>query len=351
MGRVMPGAAEPVSGVTETGDRFFDRLVDLARHLTDAAPAPHVDRDLSARLLLPRVREATYSAPPAHVRELDVPRRRGSVSTRIYRPRFLRADRPLLVWCHGGAFVGGDLDMPEAEVVGRELAVRADAVVISVAYRLCLDGVHFPSPNEDVLAVYEWALAHAASLGVDADRIAVGGVGAGACLAAAAAVRLRDEGRSTPASIVLVSPIVHAVLPTASDELAKKVARLSRALSPRPDVVEAMVENYAGARIAEIPHGALAGDIDDHFGLAPTLILNAEYDPLRASGEYFASQLRAADVEVMEETVTGVAHGYLNRAGHPQAARTLATIAKWIATVTRNADTPNPLQNRPAGWI
>ncbi len=72
---------------------------------------------------------------------------------RIYEPPAgERTGRPCLVWAHGGGFLGGDLDMREADWTAREVCVRAGAVVVSVDYRLAVDGVSYPVPHDDTVA-------------------------------------------------------------------------------------------------------------------------------------------------------------------------------------------------------
>ena len=110
-------------------------------------------------------------------------------------------DRPALVWVHGGAFLGGDLDMLEADGVAREICARAGAVVVSVDYRLCHGGVTYPVPHDDVVAAVRWVRDYAGRLGVDADRISVGGASAGGNLAAGATLRLRDDDDWLPAAL------------------------------------------------------------------------------------------------------------------------------------------------------
>ena len=89
-------------------------------------------------------------------------------------------DRPALVWVHGGAFVGGDLEMPEADWTARQICERAGAVVVSVDYRLAVGDVAYPVPHEDVVAGVRWVRDSAADLGVDPERMSVGGASAGA---------------------------------------------------------------------------------------------------------------------------------------------------------------------------
>src|SRR5579871_523834 len=96
-----------------------------------------------------------YQVPPVSVRAVEVPGPHGAVPVRVYDPGSAGdrgepasetggGTRPCLVWMHGGGFIAGSLDMPEADWTARELALRAGAIVVSVDYRLCNNGVHFP---------------------------------------------------------------------------------------------------------------------------------------------------------------------------------------------------------------
>lgn len=240
----------------------------------------------------------------------------GPVPLRVYRPLTDAANRPALVWIHGGAWVFGDLEMPESDHVARRLAAWADAVVVAVDYRLALDGVHFPVPHDDCWAAYAWTRDHADELGIDPDRISVGGGSAGANLAAGVALRGRDAG-TPPAQALLVYPPVHPGAIEASHELLAMIEGLPDALRYGAD--ESLSINYLGGPIASAPAYAFPGIADDLSGYPPTYIENAEFDALRASGEAFAAALAHADVAVELVTACGLPHGYLNRHAGPGA--------------------------------
>ena len=72
---------------------------------------------------------------------------------RVYRHETAVPTARALVWVHGGAFIGGSLDMPESDWVARELAARGIPVV-AVDYAKCLGEVHYPVPSDDVLAAW-----------------------------------------------------------------------------------------------------------------------------------------------------------------------------------------------------
>jgi acetyl esterase/lipase len=230
---------------------------------------------------------------------------------RVYTPPSSTGiDRPGLVWVHGGAFLGGDLDMREADGVAREICARAGAVVVSVEYRLCHGGVTYPVPHDDVVAAVRWVRDNAASLGVD--RISVGGASAGANLAAGATLRLRDDDAWQPAALVLAYPVAHPSLPPASASLTALMADLPRMLRFLPADTAFINSNYLGGANSRADGYAMPG-IAVLDGLCPVLVLDAEFDDLRPSGETFGAQLAAASVDVQHVLVPGLPHGFLNQ--------------------------------------
>jgi acetyl esterase/lipase len=232
----------------------------------------------------------------------------------------------VVIWCHGGGWVGGDLDMPEADDVCRELAARTGCQMVSVDYRLAVNGVHYPVPLDDVVSVCRWTADAVPGDG----RTVVGGASAGANLAAGAVLRLRDEGHPVPSGLLLAYPLLHPVLPPLSAELAAKVAVLPPMLGFVPEVVQVAVENYIGApqdRADAYAMPALAA----LEGVPPTFVVNAEYDALRSSGEAFAEALRAAGVPVELYRQDGVVHGHLNQAWSGAGQQTLTRMARWIS--------------------
>ena len=98
--------------------------------------------------------EPAVTPPGVDTRDDAAPGPRGPVPVRMYTPPDAPSTgRPCLVWLHGGGFIGGDLDMREADWTAREVCARAGAVVASVDYRLAVGGVHYPVPHNDAVAV------------------------------------------------------------------------------------------------------------------------------------------------------------------------------------------------------
>ena len=262
--------------------------------------------------------------------ERDIPGPHGPVRVRIYRPSAGELSGVGLVWMHGGAFVMGDLDMPEADQTARGVVTRTRGVVVSVAYRLCVDGVHHPVPHDDCWAAYEWTRDNAATLGTDPARVAVGGASAGANLAAGVALHGRDIGQR-PWQALLAYPVLHPWLPEPSPQLASCLSKMPAVL-PFRDGSEALNENYLGGPIAThtVPY-AFPGVAGDLTGYPSTYIENCEFDDLRASGEEFGRQLAADGVDVTVVTAAGVPHGHLNAIGSPLTAATLDRLAARLA--------------------
>jgi acetyl esterase len=250
--------------------------------------------------------------PDARTRMAEAPGPHGGVPVRVYSPvgEQLR-DRPALVWVHGGGFTMGNLDDPASDRLAREMCVRAGAVVISVDYRLAGEHVCYPVPHDDVVAAARWARRSADELGIDPSRISLGGESAGGNLAAGAALKLRDDDGWVPSVLLLAYPILHAVLPPLSRGLAGAVAGLPDLLRFLPEDVSGMVRTYVGGPESLADGYAMPG-LGILEGLCETVVVNAEYDDLRASGEAFAAAAALAGVDIRQVTVPGMLHAFLH---------------------------------------
>jgi acetyl esterase len=316
-------------------DIYWERLLSVYAEIGSLSPdhpiLMHPDAELAARLSAPSPEELDYRAPEVDtIRDVTVTYDDGSFGIRVYIPASTSSARPLLVWCHGGAWAAGDLEGPEADATAREVAVRADAVVISVDYRLATNGVHYPTPMQDVVAAYLWARENAADLGADQERITLAGASAGGNLAAGAALWIRDNDLPMPVSLALAYPALHPELPTPSTELQSKLDRLNKVSAAAPEILAPMIENYLGGPASGASPYAMPGVADDLTGLPPTYIFNNEYDGLRASAEKFADQLAAGGTRVVLETLPGVGHGHFSRPGLPQSRGSHRDLASWV---------------------
>ena len=174
------------------------------------------------------------TAIAVEVRDDVAPGPHGPVPVRVYEPpQGERTARPCLISAHGGGFLGGDLDMREADWTAREVCVRAGAVVVSVDYRLAVDGVSYPVPHDDTVAAICWVRDNADVLGIDTGRISVGGAIAGANLTAGAVLKLRDRDGSSrgPCCSSTGSPTRSS--PPPSPALSAALAELPAILAPK----------------------------------------------------------------------------------------------------------------------
>lgn len=124
---------------------------------------------------------------------------------RIYKPKSIAAPTPVLIWLHGGGYVMGKPEMDDRSCAAyvRELGIS----IVSVDYRYAPKHP-FPAGLEDSYSALKWVAAHAQQLGVDAKRIAIGGVSAGGGLAAALIQLAHDRQEIKPVFQLLVYPML-----------------------------------------------------------------------------------------------------------------------------------------------
>lgn len=217
------------------------------------------------------------------------------VAIRIYRPSGAQG---ALIWLRGGGWVMGDLDTERHWAT--RLAAGSGAVVISVDYRRSPEH-RFPAALDDACAVLWWTAAHAAELGVDPERIAVGGHSAGAGLAAAVTLRARDRHGPPIRFQLLNQPVLDDRQETWSQRNFTDTPLHDR------DTLAAAWRHYLG------PQGATAyaapARATDLSGLPPAYIATAEFDPLRDEEIHYALRLLQAGVPVELHQWPGTFHG------------------------------------------
>ncbi|QIX27760.1 alpha/beta hydrolase fold domain-containing protein [Nocardioides sp. JQ2195] len=217
---------------------------------------------------------------------------------RIYRPDEDAAEKPVLVYFHGGGFVAGSLEV--ADEPARDLALRTGAIVVSATYRRPPEH-KFPAAHDDASAALQWVVEHVSEHGGDPHRIALAGDSAGANLAAWAAVRAAQVGTHV-SSLALVYPLVNATIDTPSrrEFATDHIIEL--------DDLAWFGEQYV-ASADDVTDPRLALDTADLSGLPPTLVLTNECDTLRDEAELLADRIREAGVEARTIRYDGLAHG------------------------------------------
>jgi acetyl esterase len=210
-----------------------------------------------------------------------------------------QANAPVLLYFHGGGFTVGS---PEThEVLCKHLAHLAHCTVVSLDYRLAPDH-RFPTAHNDAVDALHWLVQNAGALGVDAERLAIGGDSAGGTLTAATAIAARDAGIPLRLQMMFYPGV--APDPMASAHTFEKGFLLEKTS------IEYFYSHY------------LRNDNDRHdprfsplladvHNVAPAWIGLAECDPLVDEGVAYADHLRLAGVSVDLEIYKGVVHSFI----------------------------------------
>lgn len=241
--------------------------------------------------------------PEVHsVTDHQVPVDGGEIVVRVYRPS--AAGRlPCHLTLHGGGWEFGSVTELIADAICRQRCAEADCVIVSVDYRLAPEH-RYPVPLDDCNAALRWTLAHADRLGVDPGNVSIGGSSAGGNLAAAVALRCRDEGGPALRFQLLEVPAL---------DLTRDIARETLASGALPDVPQPPIDRAARAYLGDrsqarepLASPLLAADLR---GLPPAHVMTAEFDMLRTEGERYVERLRAAGVPTTHRRYPGALHG------------------------------------------
>jgi acetyl esterase len=253
------------------------------------------------------------SPPDVAAEDRRVPGPRGEIPVRVYTPTEARASaRPVLVYYHGGGFVLGSIASHDS--VCRALAVGADALVVSVDYRLAPEH-KFPAGVEDAVAAFRWVAREAAgALGGDPRALAVGGDSAGGNLAALVAQQTRGDA-VRPAFQLLVYPATDLTRSMPSHGYFREGFLLEKSS------MDWFVGHYLNEKSEETDPRGSPMHVKDLAGLPPALVTTAGFDPLRDEGRAYADRMRAAGVPVEYRCYDGLVHGFFSMAGVLDASR------------------------------
>ncbi|MGC9541880.1 alpha/beta hydrolase fold domain-containing protein [Streptomyces sp. UG1] len=270
---------------------------------------------------------ARFPEYPRKVRRLTIPTAVAPARATVYLPQNTDTAPPVHINFHGGGYVVAltELDDP----LCRFLAAEAGVVVINVDY-VVAPQFPFPAPTRQAYEIVRWVAEHGAEEGWDGERLTVGGQSAGGGLAAAVARQALEAGGPSIALQVLHYPPLDLVTN----------ARDKRAATARPVLRPWMADVFDTSYVPDVRRRgdplvspAHPSDTADLKGIAPTLVITAEYDLLRAEGERYAERLREAGALVEHHDVAGVDHGY-DGSDDEKARESYAIVARCLREAT-----------------
>jgi acetyl esterase len=248
-----------------------------------------------------------------------------NVPVRVYHPHTAQTQKslPALVYIHGGGWTIGDLDTHD--VLCRSLCLQAGVVVVSVDYRMGPEH-KFPAAYDDTVAAFNWTVANASALGVDAKRIAIGGDSAGGNLSAAACIGLRDQkGLSVqPAFQLLIYPATIMWQDTPSYHANGQGYMLTK------DSIAYYTDNYLRNRDDAKDWRASPQWASTHAGLPPAFVMTAGFDPLRDEGLMYADALSKAGVSCQYICFERQIHGFITMGRVMQEANTAVSLCAQV---------------------
>ncbi len=227
------------------------------------------------------------------------------VPVRIYRPVEQSEPMRALVYFHGGGYVVGSIETHDG--TARALAKRTPCIVVSVDYRLAPEH-RYPAALDDCWTAASWVLKNAAELGIDVDRVGVGGDSVGGTLATIVARRGRDHG--TPFAVQLL------VYPTTSSRQdASSYSLFSMGYGLTRDGMAWYWQQYIGEADGSGDINISPAAVQDMRRLPRAIVVTAEADILRDEAETYAQRLFLSGVETEGYRYDGMIHGFLRMAG------------------------------------
>jgi acetyl esterase len=226
-----------------------------------------------------------------------------------------------MLYLHGGGWTMFSIDTHDRLM--REYATRAGIIVVGIDYSLSPER-KFPVALNEVVEAVGWLRGEGGAHGIDGERLAIGGDSAGANLALAAALLMRDRGEPPPRAL-LFNYGVFGPDPGASFALYD---------GPRYSLTAAEMRyfwnNYV-RRPADLEDPLVAPLRADPRGLPPAFFTIAACDILADGNRAMAARMAAAHVPAQVHVYEGATHSFLEAVSiSPLAQRALDTAARWL---------------------
>jgi acetyl esterase len=284
-----------------TEPRFGAETTALLARLGPVSPIRDYGTLLAARAEPADPALAGHPDPAVPVADLYLQARHGPVGVRWYRHHAAASPGPVLLWLHGGGFIGGAA--ADIDHVCSRLAYHAGLTVVSLDYRVAPEHA-YPAALLDTCDALRWLAGHGAAIGGDG-RVAAGGQSAGAALVAGACLLARDHRLANPAYQVLCYPVLDFGQDTESARLFDGVFH---SIKPGWETDQYLAGQPVTAYAAPLRAASLAG-------LPPALVIGAGRDPLRDDARAYAARLDADGVDVTHVEYDATLHAFLNFCG------------------------------------
>ena len=302
-------------------DPLAKRLLTM---MAAASPAAQTRPSVEARRqsLAKLMQFARAEAPGVTTTDGTLPGPGGALAYRLYVPAGAERATPGFVFFHGGGLVAGSIETHDR--IAAALAHATGCRLVSVDYRLAPEH-QFPAAVEDAIAATEWVARQAASLGIDVERLVVGGDSAGATLAAIVCQEaLQNAGLSIVAQCLICPVLDFEETSPSRAEFAEN--HLIDRVTIEADLADYLPEGMdtADPRISPLRATRLTG-------LPLAIIHTAEFDPMRDEGNAYARKLLAAGVNVEHVCHDGMIHNFhAMGAVLPQARLVLSQIGEQV---------------------
>lgn len=288
-----------------------DQLDAIAQKVCDAAARlPQIEDGTPEETRAMRDERGNPFAPSPceldSIENREIPIGSGSLIIRIYRPFGWKDGlKAGFVFYHGGGFVLGDVD--QYDTVVQHIAAKSGCIAVSVEYLLAPDnkikGIH-----RDGFDAYKWVRENAAELGIDANKIAIGGDSAGGNLSIGVELLCKENNYPVPAYQVLIYPSVDLPMSFPSvQEFGEGYFLTQKGMT------------WFRSHYLESPDQANDSALlflqKDLKGLSPAFLVTAGFDPLRDEGKAFADKLADHGVSVEHVCYTDMIHGFISFAG------------------------------------
>ena len=240
------------------------------------------------------------SIPLERERDLSLPGPQGQVPCRLYLPDGAEKP-PLIIYTHGGGFMQGSL--PSWDAMLRELVRQSGVAALSVDYRLSPEH-RFPVAFEEMVAMVRLAAHEGAEFGIDPTRLAVGGDSAGANLALAAALAVRDAGQRELGFMLLIYGCF------STDTESPSWQRFGQGAGLSQTQMRWIWEIYL-ERPEQRDDWRASPIVANLAGLPPAHLIVGSLDPLLDDSHRLAARLKEAGVPHELTVYEGINHGFI----------------------------------------